>query len=84
MSIKAFMFLAVMLLLTACGSGRNASAGTSEKLPSPHRRLLLPRARQRKLPLKLRQRSRSPLHPPKRPLPKARKILWKTIRSPSP
>ncbi len=33
MSFKAFMFLAVMLLMTACGSGRNASAGTSEKAP---------------------------------------------------
>ena len=33
MSFKAFMFLAVMLLLTACGSGRNASAGTSETAP---------------------------------------------------
>ena len=33
MSFKAFMFLAVMLLLTACGNGRTASAGTSEKAP---------------------------------------------------
>ena len=33
MSIKAVMLLAVMLLMTACGSGRNASAGTSEKAP---------------------------------------------------